>query len=118
VIAIGIVLILTADVVVGITLHATDHGTTVSCGDPLSDLAHGDAVMTDSDNDLKYRMDGNGELTNFVDKCESKKTIFKLLGLALGILGLGLLVASVFIPGPQNRSGILKSVRQQEFPER
>jgi hypothetical protein len=98
VIALGIVLTLAALGVAGASLHATDHGTTVYCGDSFSDLAHGDALKTDNDNEMKYKLGGYGEPTDFVDKCESKKTIFKVLSIAVGIVGVGLLLGGAVIP--------------------
>jgi hypothetical protein len=99
VVAIGIVFVIAGFGVSGTTLSAVDHGTTVKCGDAWDDLGHGDADRTDIDNRMKHDIGGYGDVTDFVDKCESKKTIYKVLGLVLGIIGLGLLVGGAFIPG-------------------
>jgi hypothetical protein len=99
VVAIGIVFVIAGFGVSGTTLSAVDHGTTVKCGDAWDDLGHGNALQTDIDNKMKHDIGGYGDVTDFVDKCESKKTIYKVLGLVLGIIGLGLLVGGAFIPG-------------------
>ncbi len=93
----------------GTDLHAVDHGSTVRCGGPWDDLAHGDADQTDSKNKMTHDLGGYGDVTDFVDKCETKKTIFKVLGLAFGIIGLGLLVGGAFIPGRKPEASVQPS---------
>src|ERR1700741_2540685 len=51
-IAIGIVFAIAGFWVSGTDLRAVDHGSTVRCGNPWDDLAHGDAAETDQKNKL------------------------------------------------------------------
>ena len=51
-IAIGIVFAIAGFWVSGTDLHAVDHGSTVRCGNPWDDLAHGDAAEMDQKNKL------------------------------------------------------------------
>lgn len=96
--AIGIVLALAA-LAIGLTnLHATDHGSEVSCGNAFDDTAHGDALSTDIKNRAYYRASGYPEPTNFTDRCQDKQSMFKIFAIGVGVAGVALLVGAIFIP--------------------
>lgn len=97
---IGIVFALAGLVVAGTDLHASERGDTVRCGAAFDDLGHGDALSTDSHNEMAHAFSGYQSETDFVDKCESKKTIFKVLAIVLGIIGIALIVGSFVVPNP------------------
>jgi len=80
-------------------LSVTSRTQTVNCGGAFDDLAHGDAAWVDNDNRMKSRMSSMYEETHFTDLCESKKGTYQILAGAAGVIGLGLVIGGVFIPG-------------------
>lgn len=94
----GIVLALAAFAVAFTPLHANDRGDTVSCGGAFDDQAHGDALRTDSQNEMTHAFGGYQRETDFTDKCDSKQTIFKVFAVGLGVIGIALIIGGTVMP--------------------
>ena len=108
VIVLGIFFALVGFIVGNRTLHVTQNGETVSCGAPwrwLSNIDAGMAEGKDQDNNMRVTFGGVGERTTFSDTCESKRETYGILGGVGTVVGGGLLLAGLFIPGiPRRRT--------------
>jgi hypothetical protein len=98
VIVLGIVFVVAALGAGCSPLSVTENGSPAQCGNAWDGLNQGDAMQQDQHNESMHDLGGYGPVTNFADKCQSKKDTHSVLSGVAGVIGLGLLLGGCFLP--------------------